>query len=1779
VVTVNLAGELLSTEIVNAIYRETRAQRVYDLYGPTEDTTYSTYTLRLPDVPATIGRPIANTQAYVLDGRQQPVPIGVPGELYLGGDGLARGYLNRPQLTAEKFIRNPFSRDPLSRLYRTGDLARWREDGNLECLGRIDHQVKLRGFRIELGEIEAALRQHPQIRQSVVLLREDKPGEKRLVAYFVPETSGTNPTNSELRRRLEKALPEYMVPATFVRLEDLPLTPNGKVNRQALPAPDSGRPDLERSYVAPRTHLNKFLAQAWCDVMRLERVGIHDNFFELGGHSLLAMQIVSRVRSGLQIELSVRALFEAPTVAGLAERIENNGLSETARQPAVPLQRVARDRPLQPSFAQERLWFFDQLEPGSAVYNIPRGLRLCGPLNLAALERSLLELVGRHEVLRTTFATVNGQPQPVVLAPDQFRLVLTDLRSQSITEREAIARRLATEEARRPFDLSRDLMLRAQLLRLDDQEHWLLWTMHHIASDGWSLDVFERELAALYEAYSAGRPFPLPELPVQYADYAAWQREWLQGEVLDQQLTYWKTQLADAPGVLELPTDYPRPVVPSYQGAAQEILLDEELTEALEDLSRREMVTPFMTLLAAFQLLLSRYSGQEDISVGAPIAGRSRTELEGLIGFFVNTLVLRTSLSGNPTFRELLARVREVTLGAYAHQELPFERLVMEINPPRTTGRHPLCDVLLNYFDLSEEGPRLRGIDCELLPSTEHLSKFWMTLYVLREQSLHLQLVYRTEMFSAERMHIFLEQFRSLLFQAVTDPDSTLDSYTLCIEQSQHLLPDPTDKLEEPVFPPVTQRFREWAERTPRQIAIERGQCQWTYEEIRKLSANLDCELRARQVRAGDIVALYGQRSLATIVSILGILSCGGVLVIADPDLPAERREVLLQEAAPRAVVCTSTDEWIEGWCRKHEDLVRMDLDSQTATVRGSTVSELPADERPRPQGNDSAYLFFTSGTTGTPQGVLNRHKGLSHFLSWQTSDFFVGPQDRVAQLTGLSFDVLMREVFLPLTSGGTLSLPKTAALPDPEELFDWLARQRISILHVVPSLVEFWLDRVPEQMRLPELRLVFSVGEPLTDTLVERLRHRLAPHCQIVNLYGAAETGPAKCAYRVPAHHIPGIQPVGGPIPNTQALIVAQQTRLCGIGEIGEIAVRSPFLAQGYLKENRNGGFSTNPFRCDPSDRMYFTGDLGRYRLDGSLEVLGRNDDQVKIRGVRVEPAEVTAHLMKYPGVQSCAVVPIAWQHKTCLVAYIIGRPEFDLKSDLESVRLRSYLANRVSPGMVPAAFVMIDALPLTPNGKIDRRALPVPTFLPFVQQQIFVAPGTPVEIQLADIWREVLGLERVGLHDNFFDLGGHSLLATQLISRVRNQLVVEIPLRTIFEMPTIADLAQYILERQAHAAVADGMEALLAELESLSEESAAEQLRELQANTQSSAILAAEGRAVSRSFRCPTVRSEWFGQRKCNLLIVLNERYEFDSFERVAKHVHEFDPQIEAVVIQDQPSVRVSLPPRPTLIFSPTLLRHRPPLPGPVFCGCPLSKSEEYAALERAGIPVPKWVILTEDRIPDLHEFDDYVVRKPDYGGLGAEVKLVHRDRVRWKKITTRAAGPSLATVIQQFIYTGRRPVSYRVKTLFGHVLYSTKSEISSTLPELGGPEDFQSRFKPQGGTTIVASARGSRVELNHDEEVIRFAERAHAAFPEIPLLGFDIVREIPSGKLFVLEANAIGWVWNFNSFQPKDYGFSFEEQFNGVRKAAYVLAEKTQQIAGRDGMPAMTDEAARS
>jgi amino acid adenylation domain-containing protein len=1391
------AGEQLqiTTEIVK-LFSALKKCTLQNQYGPSESHVVTTYTLRgaassWPALPA-IGRPFDNLKIYISDQNLIPVPAGVPGEIHIGGLGLARGYLNRSDLTAEKFLPDPFTDVAGARLYKTGDRARYQPDGNIEFLGRIDHQTKIRGFRVEPKEIETVLREHPVVREAVVVA-DGVGADRRLIAYVVGAEDAA-PSARDVRSFLRQKLPEHMVPRTVVFLDALPLNVNGKVERRALPAPADSLAEPDERFSAARTQTEEILAAIWAQVLKLGKVGMHDNFFDLGGHSLLATRVVSRVRELFEIDLPLRTLLEDPTVAGLAERIEEIR-REHLRTPDLPIFPVARNRDLPLSFAQERLWFLDQLEPASAVYNLSSAWRLSGSLDLPALERSLSELLRRHEALRTTFSSFEGRPIQIIsqtVTPTLSVIDLTHL-GQALGEEEA--QRLAGEEANRPFDLAHGPLFRATLIRLTEEKHELLLTMHHIVSDGWSMGVLYRELAVLYRAFSSGNSSPLADLPLQYGDFAVWQRAWLQREILEAQLSYWKKQLAGAPALLSLPTDWPRSATRSSRAAPLSLEVPNELTHGLKLLSRREDATLFMTLLAAFQILLHRHTGQEDIVVGSPIANRNRYEIEGLIGFFVNTLALRSQFSGSTTFKELLAQVRESALGAYAHQDLPFEKLVEEMHPERSLHHTPLVQVLFNMFNQEDSNLDLPGLRIERVSSSSVASKFDLTLYVRQHgNDLGLTLVYRSDLFSEQRMRSLLGQYRCVLEQIVASPEKPIELYSLVTSESRPLLPDPSVILDEPAQELVTQTFSIRVKLRPADPAISHGERTWSYAQLASCAEALAGRIAANGLASADVVAVYGEPSFGLIVAMLATLMAGGVLLPVDPALPVERKRRMLQESKAKWLLYVGARHPTDSWLEEHFVSGILFIDPQNAAALEPEIEkELRLTKLPVVKPDNPAYIFFTSGSTGVPKGVLGCHKGLSHFLRWQSETFAIGPGDRVAQLTALSFDAVLRDVFLPLTSGAVLCLPEIKDLHEPQGVLDWLEREKITVLHAVPSVARSWLTEQRVKVNLANLRWAFFMGEPLGDAFVGQWRAAFHNRAGIVNLYGPTETTLIKCFYRVPAVMDAGVQPIGGPIADTQILVLNKNNQLCGLNEPGEIVLRTPFRSFGYVNapEETSRRFVKNPFRDDAEDLVYFTGDAGCYRPDGTVAILGRLDDQIKIHGVRVEPAEVAAMLAHHPLVQDCAVVGKKdEQDDWRLVAYVVG----SAGEKVTTAQLCSYLLDQLPPAMVPSWFVFLPVLPLTANGKVDRQALPHPDLAGARQEEIYTPPRTKTENLVASVWAEVLRTNRVGISDNFFELGGHSLLATQIVSRLRKLLQVDLSLRALFENPTVASLSDHI-------------------------------------------------------------------------------------------------------------------------------------------------------------------------------------------------------------------------------------------------------------------------------------------------------------------------------------------------------------------------------------------------
>lgn len=1376
-----VGGEALSVTHVRRALERLPATQISNIYGPTENTTITSYyhvarqagAAQLGSIP--IGRPIANTQTFVLDEHLNPVPLGAIGELYAGGDGLARGYLNGPDLTAEKFIPNPFSSESGARLYRTGDSVRYLPDGDLEFLGRWDGQVKVRGFRIELGEIEAALREHPRVSEAVVLTGEGASGIKQLLACVVTKEEDSS-LAQELGAFLKKRLPEFMIPADFISLESLPLTPNGKVDRRALAAREFNLSGKNKAYVAPRTLVEQLLVEVWSGVLGIERIGIEDDFLELGGHSLLAIQLVSRIREAFQIELPVRSLFESSTVAELAEEIDR-ALGSDRHLPSPPLVRASRKDGLPLSFAQQRLWIINQLEPGLPVYNVPLAITIRGPLGVNALANSLDEVVRRHEALRTSFETREGLPVQIIASSLSVPLQLVDLDSLPQPLRQATARRLTTEEASRQFDLSKGPLLRARLFRLDLEEHILVLTMHHIVSDGWSLQVLLNEVAILYQDFSRGVAPSLPELPIQYADYASWQREWLQGEVLERQRAYWREQLAGAPGGLDLPFDRGRPALQTFNGGQQSIELAAELSHQLKTLSRNGRATLFMVLLAGFKSLLHRYTGADDLLVGTVVAGRNRVETEKLIGFFVNTLVLRTDFSGDPSFRDILGRVREVVLGAYSHQDMPFERIVEELQPDRNLGLSPLFQVLFTFHEAPTLHLETPGLSMDFMEVDTGSAKF--DLYLLMKESGHGLtgiLEYNRDLFDDATMSRLLEHFRCLLAGVVTAPDLPLSQQPLLLPEEERQMTEWNDtEANYPCDLCIHELFQEQVERTPEAVALVCGDERLTYRALDERANQLAHRLRRLGVGPEVVVGVFMDRTPEMVIGLFAILKAGGAYLPLDPAYPKERIAFMLADVRARVLL---TEQHLLNSLPAHEATVVL-LSGDGREYRVESASRPHRTAAPQ----NLAYLIYTSGSTGRPKGVAIEHRNAVTFLHWVRETYSRDELSGVLATTSTCFDISIFELFGPLSWGGKSVLEENALA-----LLSLNTTERITLVDVVPSA----MAEVLSATKLPDtVRTVNLPGEPIPTTLIEQI-YRQQNVERIYNLYGPSEdTTYSTCALAERGSLRP--PPAGRPIANTQVYLLDQQLRPVPLRLRGEVYIGGGGLSRGYYDRTDLTAerFIPNPFSDEPGTRLYRTGDLARYLPDGQIEILGRSDHQIKIRGFRVELGEIEAALRAHEGVRDAVVIARGnGLHDKRIVAYAVAQSE---PPPIEE--LLSFLKTKLPEYMLPSAFVVLDALPHLPNGKIDRGALPPPENLQPQLEENYAAPRDKLERAIAAVWQEVLGVPRIGIHDNFFsDLGGHSLLVVQAVTKLRECLDPQLSFVDMFHFLTVSSLAEHL-------------------------------------------------------------------------------------------------------------------------------------------------------------------------------------------------------------------------------------------------------------------------------------------------------------------------------------------------------------------------------------------------
>lgn len=1360
---------------------------VKNSYGPTETTIAATVG-DLRDKDISIGRPVANTEIYLLDSNLQPVPLGVAGEICIGGNGLARGYWNEPGLTAERFVPDGFSHEPGSRLYRTGDRARYRSDGQIEFIGRMDHQIKIRGFRVELGEIEARLREYPGVNEAVVVVRTEKIDDVSIAAYIVADDDSARPES--LRAFLQERLPEHMVPTSFVRLSELPLTPAGKVDQPALPAPDADALAISVSALTPpRTEIEYLLHSIWSEVLKVENFGIHDNFFALGGHSLLATQVITRVRKVFEIEAPLRELFVQPTVAKLAHWIEIALRGETRKSP--PLVRAEREGHLPLSFAQQRLWFIDQLQPGSSLYNIPLALRLRGELDVPILERVFTEIVRRHEVLRTHFELIDGEPVQVVALPEQQRLHLTDLSLLSSEERNRTAVNLSNTEARTPFDLGSGPLLRARLLKLSDEEHIALVTMHHVISDGWSVDVLMREVAVLYDAFKRGENSPLSEIEIQYADYAVWQREWLQGEELERQTGYWRKQLEGAPSVLELPQDFPRPPVQSHQGATYRFILESEVSERVLELSRARGMTTFMILLAAWQVLLKRLSGSNDISVGTVVAGRVHPQVEPLIGFFVNTLVLRSDLSGDPTFAELLKQVRELCLEAFSNQDVPFEKLVEELAPERSMAHAPLFQVMMvmqqqqQHQALAQiEGLTVSGADGEAVSA-----KFDLTMN-LRESGgvIGGALEYNTDIFAADSITMMVQQWQRVLAAAVADPALRISELPLLgDDEEQRLLTQWNEIAEYVTDGTLSELFEAQVERTPQATALVCDDVPLTYAELNTRANQLAHHLQKLGIGPDELVGVCMERSTELVIALLGVLKAGGAYVPLDPAYPKERLAFMVEDTQLRVIV--SQEKLLDHLPEHNATVVCLDSDRARISLEPATNPEY------RSVADNTAYVIYTSGSTGKPKGVAITHRNVMRLFE-STRDYFkFGERDVWTLFHSYAFDFSVWELWGALLYGGRLVVVPYLVSRSPEAFYSLLVNERVTVLNQTPSAFRQLIEIDRGESTPLSLRYVIFGGEALDlNSLQPWFDRHGDEQPKLVNMYGITETT-VHVTYRpLKISDIGTRSVIGGPLPDLRVCALDEHLHLVPAGVAGEMYVGGAGLGRGYLNrpELTAQRFIPDPFSTEPGARLYKTGDVARFLKNGELEYLGRADDQVKIRGFRVELGEIEAVLNQHPLVSAAAIVLQEGTDQRLVAYYVSDDPT------LTTSDLRLYIKDRLPDYMVPSVFVSLDHLPLTTNGKVDRRALQSRNLDSSKPREESMTPRDSLEFRVTQIWEDVLNVKPIGVKDNFFELGGHSFLAVRLMAQIKEQTGLSLPLALLMQEGTVEALARELREQR---------------------------------------------------------------------------------------------------------------------------------------------------------------------------------------------------------------------------------------------------------------------------------------------------------------------------------------------------------------------------------------------
>jgi len=1386
-------GEAFSKQLARDLLL--RCKEVWNCYGPTETTIYSVVKKiseedNVGEGYVPIGRPIDNTSLFVLNEELLPVPKGEEGELYIGGTGLSSGYLHLPEVTKERFVPNPFSENQEERIYKTGDLVRYVNDDDLTFITRVDFQVKIRGFRIELGEIESAIAGYNGISENVVVAREDHTDDKRLVAYLVKKKD-TDIDLSELRHFLQSKLPEYMVPVAYVFLDQFPVTPNGKIDRKALLALDYKVNQPTEKFVAPETEVERKLAELWADILKTGNPGVHDNFFENGGNSLFATILIARIRQYFGILMPLKILFEKQTIANIAPEIEFLIKTRTiplANQTIIHSQIDSENAPL--SAGQKRLWFVENFEPGNLAYTLPFFNIIKGEINPAVLEKSINELIKRHDSLRTIITTSEGMPVQKILRLSSFRLELVHLEQLSEQERNAEVERYADINALHLFDFEKWPLFICKLLKLSTKNYVLLLNFHHIITDGSSIRIIMEELGLIYTALMENKAANLPELPITYADYALWQNDWMKGEDCRQQLDFWVKEMKGAPELMQLPMDFQRPKKQTYDGDEVNFVLDTQLTGQLAMLSRKNGASLFVTLLSIFNSLIARYTSQEEFVIGIPIAGRVYRELELLNGMLINDMPIRVAALENMTFTEMVELCKTKLFQAFDNQELPFDRIVEEMKVTRHANVSPLFQVLFNLINMFDVEINLDGASMEIADRRGKIAQFDLSLNIYEsKKTLNCVLEYNTNLFRRDRIERMAGHFQELVKSLIKDPDQKIRRIPILTEKEKNMILKEWNATgaEFPQNKCIHQLFEEQVVRSPLSIAIQDDHQKVSYEELNAKANQLARYLHRSGAVEGSLIGICADRSTDLLVALLAVMKAGCTYIPLDPIYPKERLALILEDGKP-ALLLTEK--------KLLENLPETEAKNIFIEEREAYANESVENTKFNVSPETVAYLIYTSGSTGKPKGVQIQHRALVNFITSMAKKPGIMPNDLVLAVTTISFDIAGLELYLPILYGAGIFIATQETSVNPELLIKKIEDCQPTILQATP--VTFRMLNASGWKGLKSLRILCG-GEALP----KELAHDLIRKCsELWNMYGPTETTVWSTVERVALDEgdTTGYVNLGRPIDNTLIYVLNSELQPVPVGYPGELFIGGDGLAKGYfnLPEMTREKFLQDPFSTIPGAHMYRTGDLVQQTDDGKLEFLNRVDSQVKIRGFRIELGEIESALTQYKSVRdNVVIVREDSPGDKRLIAYIIRRDH----AETDIPDLRQFLKTKVPDYMVPSAFVFIEQFPLTPNGKIDRKALPAPFEAPDVSDRVFQQAETETEKKLHDIWSGVLNLKQIGVEENFFEIGGHSMIAVTLMIKIEKELGIRLPLATLFDYSNIRDMAEFINNKSESA------------------------------------------------------------------------------------------------------------------------------------------------------------------------------------------------------------------------------------------------------------------------------------------------------------------------------------------------------------------------------------------